>query len=54
MPKTMNEYTDIKNIKHAVSHLVLSENDQTSKERILEEIKEILSKQQKKFSVEYA
>lgn len=38
MPKLANEYTDIGNVRHKVEHTVLPENDDYSRERILEEL----------------
>ena len=48
MTKTKNEYTDVENIRHTVKHLILSSADTASKEQILEEIRDILMKQNKK------
>lgn len=38
MTDLIEEYTDIKNVKHKVEHLVLSADDKSSKEHILEEL----------------
>ncbi|MBQ8370894.1 MAG: hypothetical protein IJY35_13040 [Clostridia bacterium] len=47
MTKNKNEYTDLKNVRHTVKHLILSSADQVSKAQILEEIRDILMKQKK-------
>lgn len=49
MTKNMNEYVDIKNIRHTVNHLILPSDDQVYKEKILEEIRDVLIKKKKKF-----
>lgn len=48
MTKTKNEYIDVKNIRHTVKHLILTSADTASKEQILEEIRDILLKNNKK------
>lgn len=50
MTKNMNEYTDVKNIRHTVKHLILPLEEQADKEHILEEIRDVLLKQKKKHS----
>lgn len=54
MTKDKNEYTDMKNVRHTVKHLILSTADQAYKEHILEEIREVLIKQKKKLSEDSA
>ena len=49
MTKNLNEYIDIKNIRHTVNHLILPSDDQVYKEKILEEIRDVLIKKKKKF-----
>lgn len=46
----INEYTDLKNVRHTVSHMILSTADRALTAQILEEIKEILKKQKEKLS----
>lgn len=48
MIKLASEYVDIKNNKHNVEHIIMPENDNISKERILEEIMSALTKKSKK------
>lgn len=45
--KNKNEYTDIKNIRHTVTHTILPSDDKAYKEKILEEIRDVLIKQKK-------
>lgn len=44
MATLAKEYTDIKDIKHKVEHLFISDIDQNSKEQILEELLHVLVK----------
>jgi len=46
MADLKREYTDIKNVKHNVEHIVLS-NDKNSKEQMIEEIFYVLAKTNK-------
>ena len=50
MTQNKTEYTDRKNVRHTVKHMILSSADEATKEQILEEIREILVKQKKIFS----
>ena len=50
MTKNKNEYTDIKNIRHTVNHIILPSDDRSYKEKLLEEIRDVLIKQKKKCS----
>lgn len=47
MAKLATEYTDIKDIRHQVEHIVLPCADESRKERITEELCNILSKPKK-------
>lgn len=47
MVKLTTEYTDIKDIRHQVEHIVPSSADENRKERITEELLNILSKPKK-------
>ena len=49
MADLKREYTDIKNIKHNVEHIVLS-NDKNNREQIVEEIFCILAKPSRRIS----
>lgn len=49
MTKNLNEYIDIKNVRHTVKHLILPNEDQVYKEKILEEIRDVLMKQKKNY-----
>ncbi len=42
------EYTDLKNIRHIVNHLTLNSEEREHREQILEEIRDILMKHNKK------
>ena len=44
MAKLQDEYIDVKSIKHHVEHIMLSTEDNTYKERILEELTHALTK----------
>lgn len=50
MANLKEEYTDIKNIKHHVEHIILSTNDKNSKEQMIEELYYILTRQNKHIS----
>ena len=45
---TNTEYTDMKKIRHTVNHLMLNNVEKEHREQILEEIREILIKHNKK------
>lgn len=47
MSKLAKEYTDIKDIRHKVEHLVVSPDDKHSREQIVEELLCALTKQKK-------
>lgn len=47
MAKLTTEYTDIKDIRHQVEHIVPPNDDESKKERITEELCSILSKPKK-------
>lgn len=47
MTNLMKEYTDIKNVKHKVEHLVLPADDTDSKEQILKELFHALTRSHK-------
>lgn len=51
MSKLASEYTDMKNVKHTVTHQILPVDDKSDRERIVEELLNILSKQKNKNSV---
>ena len=44
----LREYTDLKNIRHIVNHLTLNSEEREHREQILEEIRNILIKNNKK------
>lgn len=44
MVKLTTEYTDVKNIQHKVEHIVLTNNDENVKERVAEELCNVLTK----------
>lgn len=44
MADLKREYTDIKNIKHNVEHIIISTNDENSKEQIVEQLFYTLTK----------
>jgi len=48
MPKLKNEYIDVKNIKHTVNHLTLSNDDRSLQEQIIGELRDVFTKQTKK------
>ena len=50
MANLKEEYTDIKNIKHHVEHIILSTNDKNSKEQMIEELYYTLTKPNKHIS----
>ncbi len=47
MAKLATEYTDIKDIRHQVEHIIPTSADESRKERIKEELCNILSKPKK-------
>ena len=50
MANLKEEYTDIKNIKHHVEHIILSTNDKNRKEQMIEELYYTLTKSNKHIS----
>jgi len=50
MAKSLTHYTDRKNIRHTVTHRVLSADNPDSAEQLLEEIRSLLIRQTKKTS----
>ena len=38
MINLLSEYTDVKNIRHKVAHLTMTDTDDTGKESIIEEL----------------
>ena len=42
------EYIDLKNVRHTVNHLTLNNEEREHREQILEEIRDILMKHNKK------
>lgn len=50
MANLTREYTDIKDIKHNVEHLILSPDKKNGKEQIIEELFHALTGQRKHFS----
>ena len=47
MAKLATEYTDIKEIRHKVEHIAPAASDESSRERIKEELCNILAKRKK-------
>ncbi|MBD5451950.1 MAG: hypothetical protein HDR25_04855 [Lachnospiraceae bacterium] len=50
MADLTKEYTDTKDIKHTVEHLILSADNKASKEQILEELFHALTRSRKHIS----
>lgn len=44
MAKLLEEYTDIKSIRHRVEHITLPLEDQAHKEKMMEELTHVLAK----------
>ena len=44
MAKLLEEYTDIKSIRHRVEHITLPLEDQAHKEKMMEELTRVLAK----------
>lgn len=42
MENLKNEYTDTKGIKHEVEHLIIASEDKNSRDRIIEELFQLL------------
>lgn len=47
MANLRTEYTDVKDIKHIVEHLTVTENDKKAREQILEELLIALTRKDK-------
>ena len=47
MAELVSEYTDTKNIKHAVEHLMPPANEDTNRERIIDDILSALQRKRK-------
>jgi len=50
MDNLKKEYTDIKHIKHKVEHLIVSDKDAGSRERIVEELSHALTRPRKRMT----
>lgn len=48
MQKLRTEYTDVKDVKHHVEHILLTEKEQRSRERIMEELYTALTRESRK------
>ena len=44
MGKLLEEYTDVKSVRHRVEHITLPQEDQIHKERMMEELTHVLAK----------
>lgn len=44
------EYTDVKDVKHKVEHLIVSNEDKNDRERVVEELLHALTKSGKRIS----
>ena len=44
MAQLKTEYTDVKDVKHRVEHVVVPESDATSRERLVEELYSALTR----------
>ena len=44
MTKLLDEYTDVKAVRHRVEHITLPQEDQIHKERLMEELTHVLVK----------
>lgn len=51
MTNLSKEYVDIKNVKHKVEHLIVSTETKNSKERIIEELFNALTRASRHMSV---
>ena len=50
MDNLKKEYTDVKDIKHKVEHLTVSDKDDSNRERIIEDLFHALTKPGKRIS----
>ena len=48
MAKLKTEYTDVKDVKHHVEHLTVTESDNMDREQILEELFAAMTKKDKR------
>ena len=47
MAQLQTEYTDVKDVKHQVEHVIVSENDKKTREQLMEELFTALAGNQK-------
>lgn len=44
MAQLKTEYTDVKDVKHQVEHVIVTENDKKSREQLMEELYSALAR----------
>ena len=50
MAQLKMEYTDVKDVKHQVEHVVVTENDKKSREQLMEELYSALARNDSRIS----
>ena len=50
MAQLQTEYTDVKDVKHQVEHVIVAENDKKSREQLMEELYSALARNNSRIS----